>query len=217
MAQSRGEVLNALVDDITRTTLRSANLSPEDRLIAGERIRQAVRTEAMGAHGDVVAASHGDANGPEAEAFEGYVHADPQSRPEQDAGSPSRRLAAELVASDDRINAMEPARTERAQEYIAHAATAGAQAAAGKVSGGPSQAPAAARGLAAAGSAAGPAGGSAGGPAAGPAGGAGGPAGPSGPGAAAAGPVGVPVVAVKAGVYAAKDRPGTNQRGSSIG
>ncbi|MFG1909086.1 hypothetical protein [Kribbella sp. NPDC048928] len=153
MAQSRGEMMNALVDDITRAAVRSANLSPEDRVLAGERVRQAIRRDALGAHGDVVAASHGDADRPEAEAeaFEGYVHGDRQYRVEQDAESPARQLAAELVASDDRINKMDPARTARAQEYIAHAAAFAAQAEAGKVSGGPSQAPAAARGAAAAG------------------------------------------------------------------
>lgn len=205
MAQSRGELMNALVDDITRTALRSANLSPEDRVLAGERVRQAVRRDALGAHGDVVAASHGDADSPEAEQFEGYVHGDRQYRVEQDAESPARQLAAELVASDDRINKMDPERTARAQEYIAHAAAYAAQAEAGKAPSGPSQAPAAARGAAAATGAAVGAGPSS------PAAGAAAPAG------SAAGPVAVPAVAVTAGVHATKSRPATDRRGQSIG
>ncbi|HET6737992.1 MAG TPA: hypothetical protein VFH76_03630 [Kribbella sp.] len=195
MAQSRGELMNALVDDITRTALRSANLSPEDRVLAGERVRMAVRGDALGAHGDVVAASHGDPDAAEAEAFEGYVHGDREYRVEQDPESPARQLAAELVASDDRINKMDPARTARAQEYIAHAAAFAAQAEAGQAQGGPSQAPAAARGAAAV-------------------------AGPSGPAPAAGaetGPVAAPVVAVAAGVHATKSRSAADRRGPSIG
>lgn len=144
MAQSRGQLIDQLTDDIARTALSSANLSAEDRVLAGERVRRAIAAEATGAHADVVAASHGDPDRLEAEPFEQYTLGDPQSRPQQDPNSPARKLAAELVAADSRINAMDPARTERAQEYIAHAVTVAADAAARKVPGGPSQAPAAA-------------------------------------------------------------------------
>ncbi|TCC20037.1 hypothetical protein [Kribbella speibonae] len=149
MAQSRGKLIDELTDDITRSALASANLTAEDRVLAGERVRQAIAAEAMGAHRDVVAVTV-DKNSPAAEPFGDYLHSSPQSRPQPAADSPSRKLAVELLAADSRTNTMEPEPANRAQEYIAHAVTVAAAAAAKKTPSGPSQAPAAARGAAAA-------------------------------------------------------------------
>jgi hypothetical protein len=146
MAPSRGKLIDELTDDITRTALASAGLSAEDRVLAGQRVRQRIEASAMGAHRDVVAASRGDDGSPEAEPFSGYMDSDPRSRPQHAPDSPQRRLAAELLAADSRTNSMDPERTERAQEYIAHAVAFDAAAEAKKVPGGPSQAPAVAAG-----------------------------------------------------------------------
>ncbi|MET9273889.1 hypothetical protein [Kribbella sp. NPDC003557] len=187
MAQSRGRLIDELTDDVTRTALRSAGLSPEDRVLAGERVRRAIAAEAMGAHDDVVAAAHGDDGSAEAEAFSGYVHGSPQDRPRIAADSPARKLAVELLAAADRTRSMDPERAERAQEYIAHAITTAAEAAARKTPNGPSQAPA--------------------GTAAGTAAGA----------AAGAGPVAAPVAVVKTGLAATKATAPPERRGPSIG
>ncbi|RZT20731.1 hypothetical protein EV649_3883 [Kribbella sp. VKM Ac-2569] len=153
MAQSRGKLIDELTDDVTRTALASASLTAEDRVLAGQRVRQAIAAEAMGAHRDVVAATVGDKDRPEAEPFSDYLASNDRPHVEQDQARPetaaARKLAAELLAADDRTNTMDSERTGRAEDYIAHAVVFAAEAAAKKAPGGPSQAPAAAAGAAA--------------------------------------------------------------------
>ncbi|RZU19720.1 hypothetical protein EV645_1938 [Kribbella rubisoli] len=159
---SRRELLDALVDDVTRTTLRSAELGPEDRVLARQRVEEAIQRTATRAQGDVVALAHGDSAGPEAERFSAHMNSSYQEHGGPDPAvrdSAAGQLAAELVASDDRTNRFHPALRDRAEAYIAHSVTAAAVSEAQKASRGPSQAPAAAAGAAAAvGAAAGPAG-----------------------------------------------------------
>ncbi|TDW88719.1 hypothetical protein [Kribbella sp. VKM Ac-2566] len=191
MVQARGKLIDELTDDVTRTALASASLTAEDRVLAGQRVRQAIAAEAIGAHRDVVAATVGDKDSPEAEPFSAYLNSNDRPHVEQDQTRPetvaARKLAAELLAADDRTNAMDAQRTGRAEDYIAHAVVFAAEAAARKAPGGPSQAPAAAAG-AAAGTAAG------------------------------AGAVAAPVVAVKAGVAVTREKEvGVYRRGPSIG
>ncbi|TCC10960.1 hypothetical protein [Kribbella soli] len=194
MAQSRGKLIDELTDDVTRSALASASLTAEDRVLAGQRVRQAIAAEAMGAHRDVVAATVGDQDSPEAEPFSDYLASNDRPHVEQDQARPeasaARTLAAELLAADDRTNTMDSERTGRAQDYIAHAVVFAAEAAAKKAPGGPSQAPAAAKG-AAAGAEAG-----------------------AGAAAGAAGAVAAPVVAVKKGVDAIRARQAPDRRPS---
>ncbi|WP_327638042.1 hypothetical protein OHB24_06600 [Kribbella sp. NBC_00482] len=153
MAQSRGKLIDELTDDVTRSALASANLTAEDRVLAGQRVRQAIAAEAMGAHRDVVAATVGDQGSPAAEPFSAYLAGNDRPHVAQDEARPeasaARKLASELLAADDRTNTMDSQRTGRAEDYIAHAVVFAAEAAAKKVPGGPSQAPAAAAGAAA--------------------------------------------------------------------
>ncbi|GAA1157244.1 hypothetical protein GCM10009630_64260 [Kribbella jejuensis] len=114
-------------------------------MLASQRVRKQIESSALGALGDVVAANQRPAS-PQADAFNAYLNSDPQSRPQHAADSPERRLAAELIAADSRTNSMDPVRTERAQEYVAHAVVFDAGAEAGRAPGRPSQAPAAAAG-----------------------------------------------------------------------
>ena len=193
---SRRELLDALVDDVTRTTLRSAGLGPEDRVVARQRIQQAIEQTAVRAHHDVLAMTHGDSHGPEADRF--GEHMDTRHR-EQGGPDPALRdtpagkLAADLVASDDRSSGFHPLLTQRAEDYIAHEVTVAAEAAAKKVPGGPSQVPAAGVGAAA-----------------------GATAGAAAAAGAAAGPVAAPAAVAKAG--AAGTRSGQpRRRGPSIG
>ena len=145
MAPTRGKLIDELADDITRTALLAAGLSAEDRVLASQRVRKQIESSALGALGDVVAANQRPES-PQADAFNAYLNSEPQSRPQHPAESPERRLAAELIAADSRTNTMDRERTERAQEYVAHAVAFDAAAEAGKAPGRPSQAPAAAAG-----------------------------------------------------------------------
>lgn len=191
---SRGKLIDELTGDITRAALASASLQPEDRLLARQRVQQAIATDAMGAHRDVVAATAGDKNSPEAEPFGDYlmstdrphVAAD-QARPE---AASARKLAAELLAADDRTNDLTGRKAQYAQDYIAHAMIFAAEDAARKTPGGASQAPAAAAGAAA-------------GPAAG----------------VVAPPVAAPIAVVAAGVKATKSVGSQDRwrRGTGIG
>ncbi|WP_432882744.1 hypothetical protein ACQPYH_40190 [Kribbella sp. CA-245084] len=191
---SRRELLDAMVDDVTRTTLRSADLGPEDRVLARQRVQEAIEQTAVRAHHDVLAMTHGDSHGPEADRF--AAHMDTRHReqggPDQAVReTPAGKLAADLVASDDRSSRYHPLLTQRAEDYIAHEVTVAAEAATRKLPGGPSQAPAAAAGPAAAVGSAAAAG-------------------------AAAGPAFAPVAVAKSGVAAFK--PGQSHRsGPSIG
>ncbi|MFD3402851.1 hypothetical protein ACFWUU_19345 [Kribbella sp. NPDC058693] len=150
----RQELLDALVDDATRTALGATELSPEDRVLARLRVQDAIERTATRAHGDVIALAHGDGHGPEAERF--VAHLDTRY---QEQGGPdpalrdtaAGRLAAELVASDDRTKGFHPLLKGRAEDYIAHSVTVAAQEAAQKLPHGPSQARAAAGAAAAAG------------------------------------------------------------------
>ncbi|WP_329003669.1 hypothetical protein OHA18_10085 [Kribbella sp. NBC_00709] len=151
MAQSRRELIDALVDDVTRTALGSAELGPEDRVVARQRVEKAIQRAAESAHGDVVALAHGDSHSPEADRFSAHMNNNYQEHggPGPAAGDSAGRLAAELVASDDRTNAFHPLLRDRAEAYIANSITAAAVGEAHKGSHGPSQAPAAAAGAAA--------------------------------------------------------------------
>jgi hypothetical protein len=174
MAQSRRELIDALVDDVSRTALRSAELGPDDRVLARQRIEEAIQRTAMRAHGDVVALTHGDSHGPEADRFAAHTDTRHQERGGPDPAvreTAAGKLAAELVASDDRTNRYHPLLRDRAEDYIAHSVTVAALGEAQKRSSGPSQAPAAAIGAAAvAGAGAGAAAGAVAGAVAGPAG-----------------------------------------------
>jgi hypothetical protein len=169
MAQSRRELIDALVDDVSRTALGSAELGPEDRVLARQRIQEAIQRTAMRAHGDVVALTHGDSHGPEADRFAAHMDTRHQERGGPDPAvreTAAWKLAADLVASDDRTNRFHPLLRDRAEDYIAHSVTVAALGEAQKRSSGASRAPAAAA-AAAAGAAAGVAAGAAAGPAAG--------------------------------------------------
>lgn len=163
---SRDKVIDDLTERIARTAIGSANLSAEDRMLAGSRVQRAIAAEAIGAHRDVVWAAVGDKDDPRAENFGDYLSsgdrphvAEDRARPE---GAAARDLAAELVAADSRTNGMDERTTEYAKDYIAHAVIFAAEAEAKKTPSGPSQAPAAAKGAAlAAGSAGGAAAGGA--------------------------------------------------------
>lgn len=154
MPQSRGKLIDDLTERIARTAIGSANLSAEDRMLAGTRVQRAIAVEAKGAHDDVAWAAVGDQDDPRAENFADYrtgndrPHvAEDQARPE---GAAARELAAEMLAADSRTNAMDERTTEYAKDYIAHAVIVAAEAEARKLPGGPSQAPAVAKGAAAA-------------------------------------------------------------------
>ncbi|MFF0340002.1 hypothetical protein [Kribbella sp. NPDC004875] len=156
---SRRELLDSLVGQISRETAASAGLLPEDRVLARQRMQQAIEGAAVQARADIAALAFGDQQGPEADRFFDYL--DKSYRQQRDAElagpdsepSPARKLAAAIVASDDRLNGFAPDLKRRAEFYIAHSVTVAAEAQTRKTSGGPSQAPAAA----AAGAAAGPA------------------------------------------------------------
>lgn len=143
---SRRELLDALVDDVTRTTLRSAGLGPEDRVLARQRVQQAIEQTAVRAHHDVLAMTHGDNHGPEADRFAAHMDTRHQEQGGPDPAvreTAAGKLAADLVASDDRSNGFHPLLTQRAEDYIAHEVTVAAEAAAKKVPSGASHAAAA--------------------------------------------------------------------------
>lgn len=146
MAQSRGKLIDELTDDITRTALGSADLGPEDRVLVRQRVQETIQRTATRAHGDVVALAY-DSNSPEADRVVAHMDSSYQLHGGPDPAvrdSAAGRLAAELVASDDRTNAFHPLLRDRAVAYIAHSVSAAAVAEARKTPGGPSQAPAAA-------------------------------------------------------------------------
>jgi hypothetical protein len=148
---SRRELLDALVNDVTQTMLRSADLGPEDRVLARQRVQAAIEQTAVRAHRDVLALTHGDSQGPEANRFSAHMDARYQERGGPDPDVRATRagdLAADLVAADERSSRFHPILTQRAVDYIAHQVSSAAEAAA-KEPGGPSQAPAAAAGAAA--------------------------------------------------------------------
>jgi hypothetical protein len=191
MVQSRRELIDALVDDVSRTAVGSAELGPEDRVVARQRVEKAIQRAAERAHGDVVALAHGDSHSPDADRFSAHMNSSYQEHGGPDPAvrdSAAGRLAAHLVATDDRTNGFHPLLRDRAVAYIADSVTVAAVGEAQKGSHGPSQAPAAAAGAAAAARAA---------------------AGP----AAAAGPVAHPVAVAKAGVAAIVDRRGLSNGG----
>ncbi|TCC37158.1 hypothetical protein [Kribbella sindirgiensis] len=163
---SRDRLINDLTEQIARTAIRSANLSAEDRMLAGTRVQRAIAVEATGAHHDVAWAAVGDQDDPRAENFAAYTATNDRPHVAQDRARPegaaARDLAAELLAADTRTNTMDERTTEYAKDYIAHAVIFAAEAEAKKLPSGPSQAPAASKGAAlAAGSAGGAAAGGA--------------------------------------------------------
>ncbi|WP_371405320.1 hypothetical protein OHA10_06840 [Kribbella sp. NBC_00662] len=146
---SRRELLDALVDDVTRSALGSAGLGPEDRVLARQRVQEAIQRAATRAQGDVIALAHGDGHGPEADRFAAHMDTRHQERGGPDPAlreTAAGKLAADLVASDDRTNGFHTLLRDRAEDYIAHSVTVAALEEAQKSSNGPSQAPAAAAG-----------------------------------------------------------------------
>jgi hypothetical protein len=165
---SRGK----LVDDVTRTALGSASLTAEDRVLARQRVQQVIATASTKAHREVIAGS-----GPTPDTGAAETPA-------------ARKLAAELLAADDRTKGFGETETARAEQYIAQAITAAADEEARRTPSGGSQQPPAAAAGAAASAAAGAA---------------------AAPAAAVAAPV-VAAVAGVAGVKAIKDRGPSERR-----
>ncbi|MFF0265211.1 hypothetical protein [Kribbella sp. NPDC004536] len=159
MAQSRGKLIEDLTQRIARTAIGAANLSAEDRVLAGQRVQRAIAAEATAAHRDV-AAWHRDKQSPDAEPFFDYLHSTDRPHVEQDRARPDGAaaldLAAEMLATDTATNDLDKRTAEYAADYIAHAALFAAEAEARKLPGGPSQGPAVAAGAAAAGPVAAP-------------------------------------------------------------
>ncbi|MGW7679503.1 hypothetical protein ACWGID_02100 [Kribbella sp. NPDC054772] len=153
---SRRELLDTLVAQISRETAGSAGLTPEDRALAGQRMQKAIKDAVGQARVDVAALASDHPEGPAADRFVDYLDNTYREQDAQDQARPAgetsaaRRMAAEIVASDDAMNRYAPELKRRAEFYIAHAATVAAEAQVRKSPGGPSQAPAAAAGPASA-------------------------------------------------------------------
>lgn len=126
MAQSspatRGKLIDELVDDVTRTALRSANLTAEDRVLARQRVQQAIGEAAEQAHGDVLAFARSGSASPEARRFIDYIDNTYEQHIDQES-SPARKLAAEMVTADDRTNGFAQPLAQQAEYYVAHSIT----------------------------------------------------------------------------------------------
>lgn len=124
MVQFRREQLDVMAGQVIDA---AADLGAEERVLATERVVNA----ALQAHGDVIASMYGNHHGVEARRFFDYIDTSYQgerglAQPDAEP-SPARRLAADMIASDDRLNRSMGLLQRRAEYYIAHQVTAAAQ------------------------------------------------------------------------------------------
>ena len=126
MVQFRREQLDVLAGQVTDAT---AGLGTEERVLARERVVNA----ALQAHGDVIASMYGNHHGTEAGRFFDYLDNSYRDQRDRDRAqpdaepTPARRLAAEMVASDNQLNQSMGLLQRRAEYYIAHQVTVAAQ------------------------------------------------------------------------------------------